>query len=58
MVKVVSKKAPEEAAVKEAVKSEVANTSSFAAMTLFNEFVANLENSTAVESNLDLYYRD
>jgi peptidyl-prolyl cis-trans isomerase D len=27
-------------------------------MTLFNEFVNNLENSTAVESNLDLYYRD
>jgi len=27
-------------------------------MSIFNEFVTNLENSTAVESNLDLYYRD
>jgi len=27
-------------------------------MSLFNDFVNNLENSTAVESNLDLYYRD
>ena len=58
MVKVVSKKVPEEAAVKEAVKTEIANTSSYVAMTLFTEFVNNLENSTAVESNLDLYYRD
>ena len=58
MVKVVSKKAPQEDAVKEAVKTEIANTSSYAAMSIFNEFVTNLENSTAVESNLDLYYRD
>ena len=58
MIKVLSKKAPEEAAVQEAVKSEVANASSYVSMTLFTEFVNNLENSTAVESNLDLYYRD
>jgi peptidyl-prolyl cis-trans isomerase D len=58
MVKVVSKKVPEEASVKEAVKTEIANTSSYVAMSLFNDFVNNLENSTAVESNLDLYYRD
>jgi peptidyl-prolyl cis-trans isomerase D len=58
MVKVVSKKAPEEEAVKSAVKTDVANSSSYIAMSLFNEFVTNLENSTAVESNLDLYYRD
>ena len=58
MVKVVSKKAPEEDAVKTAVKTDIANASSYVGMTLFNEFVANLENSTPVESNLDLYYRD
>lgn len=58
MVKVVSKKVPEEASIKEAVKTEIANTSSYVAMSLFNDFVNNLENSTAVESNLDLYYRD
>ena len=58
MVKVGSKKAPQEDAVKEAVKTEIANTSSYVAMSIFNEFVTNLENSTAVESNLDLYYRD
>ena len=58
MVKVLSKKAPEEEAVNNAVKSDVANASSYVAMTLFNEYVSNLENSTAVESNLDLFYRD
>ena len=58
MVKVVSKKAPEEEAVNAAVKTEVANASSYVAMSVFNDFVNNLENSTAVESNLDLYYRD
>jgi peptidyl-prolyl cis-trans isomerase D len=58
MDKVVSKKAPEEEAVNAAVKTEVANASSYVAMSVFNDFVNNLENSTAVESNLDLYYRD
>ena len=58
MVKVLSKKAPEEEAVNNAVKSDVANASSYVAMSLFNEYVSNLENSTAVESNLDLFYRD
>lgn len=57
MIKVVSKKAPEEEALKTAVKSEIANAS-YSIMTVFNEFVNNLENSTAVKSNLDLYYRD
>lgn len=58
MLKVVSKKAPEEDALKAAVKSDVQNVSSYSAMGLFNEFVNNLENATAVKSNLDLYYRD
>ena len=58
MVKVLSKKTPEEAAVKAAVKTDVENSANFAAMSIFNDFVAKLENSTPVESNLDLYYRD
>jgi len=58
MVKVVAKKTPDEEAVKAAVKTEVSNASSYVAMGLINEFVTSLENATAVESNLDLYYRD
>ena len=58
MVKVISKKAPEEEAVASAVKEESSNTARFAAMTLFNDFVGNIEKSTPVENNLDLFYKD
>lgn len=58
MLKVVSKKAPEEDALKAAVKTDVSNVASYSPMSLYSEFVNNLEASTAVKSNLDLYYRD
>lgn len=58
MVKVVSKKTPDEDAVNAAVKTDISNTASYAAMGAFNEFVNTLENSTPVLNNLDLYYRD
>lgn len=58
MVRVNSKTVPEESAVETAVKQEVENTSRFASMTLFNEFVTNIEKATPVESNLDLFYKE
>jgi len=58
MVKVISKKAPEEEAVASAIKEESSNTARFAVMTLFNDFVGNIEKSTPVENNLDLFYKD
>ncbi|MCL4103093.1 peptidylprolyl isomerase [Fibrobacter sp. HC4] len=58
MLKVTSKKTPEEEALKSAVKSDVQNASSYGAASLFNEFVNNLEAATPVKNNLDLYYRD
>ncbi len=58
MVRVNSKTEPEAAAVETAVKQEFANASRFTSTVLFNEFVNNMEKSTPVESNLDLFYRD
>ncbi|MDO4948508.1 MAG: peptidylprolyl isomerase [Fibrobacter sp.] len=58
MLKVTSKKTPEEEVLKSAVKSDVQNASSYGAASLFNEFVNNLEAATPVKNNLDLYYRD
>lgn len=58
MIKVTAKKAAEEDAVASAVKDEVANSSRFTAMTVFNDFVGKLEAGTPVENNLDLFYRD
>ena len=58
MVKVISKKTPEEEAVASSVKEESSNTARFAAMTVFNDFVGNIEKSTPVENNLDLFYKD
>lgn len=58
MVRVNSKTAPEEAAVETAVKQEVENTTRFTSMTIFNEFITNIEKATPVESNLDLFYKE
>ncbi|MCQ2123601.1 MAG: peptidylprolyl isomerase [Fibrobacter sp.] len=58
MLKVESKKAPEEEALKAAVKNEVANAGSYVGATLFNDYIANLEAGTPVVNNLDLFYRD
>ena len=58
MVRVNSKTEPEEAAVDAAVKQEFANIARFTGTVMFNEFVNNMEKSTPVESNLDLFYRD
>ncbi|MCQ2055800.1 MAG: peptidylprolyl isomerase [Fibrobacter sp.] len=58
MVKVTAKKAPEAEALKTAASEEVANSSRFTAMTLFNEFVGKIEAGTPVENNLDLFYKD
>ena len=58
MVKVNAKKAPEEEAVATAVKDDLANTSRFASMTVFNDFIGNIERGTPVENNLDLFYKD
>ena len=58
MVKVNAKKAPEEDAVASAVKDDLANTSRFASMTVFNDFIGNIERGTPVENNLDLFYKD
>jgi len=58
MVRVNSKTVPADSAVAEAVKQEVANTTRFSSMTLFNEFVNNMEKATPVESNLDLFYKE
>ena len=58
MVRVNGKTAPEDSAVTSAVKHEVENASRFTSMTLFNEFVSNMEKGTPVESNLDLFYKE
>ena len=58
MMKVVSKKSADEAAVKSAVSEDKENNARFAASSIFNQYVSNLENGTAVKSNLDLYYKD
>lgn len=58
MVKVVSVKAPEEDALKSAVKDDIENSSRFVTSTVFNQFVSNLEDGTPVKNNLDLYYKD
>lgn len=58
MVRVNGKTAPEDSAVTSAVKQEVENASRFTSMTLFNEFVSNMEKGTPVESNLDLFYKE
>lgn len=58
MVRVNKKNVAEESAVATAVKEDISNTSRFAAMTVFNEFVSNLEKATPVESNMDLFYKD
>ena len=58
MMKVVSKKAADEAAVKSAVKDDKENSARFASSSIFNQYVSNIENGTAVKSNLDLYYKD
>ena len=58
MMKVVSKKAADEAAIKSAVSDDKENSARFAASSIFNQYVGNLEKGTAVKSNLDLYYKD
>ena len=58
MVRVNSKTVPEQSAVDAAVKQDIENTNRFASVTLFNEFITNIENATPVESNLDLYYKE
>ncbi len=58
MIKVESKKEPEAEALKAAVKNDVANASGYAATALFNEFVNEIEASTPVVNNMDLFYRD
>ena len=40
------------------MKQEFANIARFTGTVMFNEFVNNMEKSTPVESNLDLFYRD
>lgn len=58
MMKVVSKKAADAEAVKNAAKEDKESTARFAASSIFNQYVNNLENATPVKSNLDLYYKD
>ena len=58
MLKVVSKKAPKLEDVEDAIKQDVDNSYRFGVMTAFNDYVTNLEASTPVKSNLDLFYRD
>ena len=58
MMKVVSKKAADEAAIKSAVSDDKENSARFASSSIFNQYVTNLEKGTAVKSNLDLYYKD
>ena len=58
MLKVVSKKTPKIEDVEEAIKQDEENSYRFGVMTAFNDYVTNLEASTPVKSNLDLFYRD
>ncbi len=58
MFKIESKKAPEEEALKAAVKNDISNASSYVGAAMFREFLSSLENSTPVENNMDLFYRD
>ena len=58
MMKVVSKKSADEAAIKSAVSDDKENSARFSASSIFNQYVSNIENGTAVKSNLDLYYKD
>ncbi|MCF0222869.1 MAG: peptidylprolyl isomerase [Fibrobacter sp.] len=58
MLKVVSKKAPAEDAIKSAVETSMKSVNRYTGTSAFNEFVSKLESSTEVENNLDLFYRD
>ena len=58
MVRVNNKIVADDAAIETAVKQEIESAGRFASMTMFNGFISNIEKSTPVESNLDLFYRD
>ncbi|MCF0216579.1 MAG: peptidylprolyl isomerase [Fibrobacteraceae bacterium] len=58
MLKVVSKKSADDEAVQKAVSEDKANANRFTAMSLFNDFVTNIEKATPVVNNLDLFYKD
>ena len=58
MMKVVSKKSADEAAIKSAISDDKENSARFSASSIFNQYVSSIENGTAVKSNLDLYYKD
>ena len=58
MVRVNGKTDPEASALESTVKQEVENANRYTSMTLFNQFVNDLEKGTPVESNLDLFYKD
>jgi peptidyl-prolyl cis-trans isomerase D len=58
MVKIISKKVPDERALTAAVQEELGNTWRFDYSTVFNEYMAAMENAAKVDNNIDLYFRD
>lgn len=57
-VKILRKTAPAASQVKAAASEELANSWRFGSMSVFNEYIANLESGAEIVNNLDLYYRD
>lgn len=57
-VKILRKTAPAASQVKAAASEELANSWRFGSMSVFNEYLANLESGAEIVNNLDLYYRD
>jgi peptidyl-prolyl cis-trans isomerase D len=58
MVKIKGKKVAEQEAVEAAIKDDKDNALRFTSMTLFNQYVGDMEKATPVVNNLDLFYRD
>ena len=58
MVKVKGKKAAELSDLETAIKDDRDNALRFTSMTLFNQYVGDMEKATPVVNNLDLFYKD
>ena len=58
MVKIKSKKAIDQAALEAAIKDEKDNALRFTSMTVFGQYIGDIEKATPVENNLDLFYKD
>ena len=58
MIKVKSKKSVDQPALETAIKDDKDNAARFTSMTVFSQYVGDLEKATPVVNNLDLFYKD